>query len=132
MSTAPAVVARIRDPALAEAVLERIAGALAARVDLPVDRLLDAQIVLELIAAGAARHMRTDVLTVRFDATPGVISFGVGPLSDGAADRLLADGAVEGVGPVIERIVDGWTVERESDGEHLRLTIGASTEELAV
>jgi hypothetical protein len=121
--SAPAAVVTIREPDLSEAVLERVAGALAARVDLPVDRLLDAQIVLEAVAAGAARHLRGGALTVRFGASPGAISMQVGPLSDGAAERLLAAGSVEGVGPVVERIVDGWSVERDGDGEHLFLSI---------
>lgn len=123
MSAAAAVVT-IRDPGLAPAVLERIAGALAARVDLPVDRLLDAQIVLEAVAAGAARRGAAG-LTVRFDAAPGTVAIRVGPLADGMAAAVLTDGAVPGVGPVVERMVDGWSIDRDGDGEHLRLVLGA-------
>lgn len=126
MSPALAAVVTIRDPALAEAVLERVAGALAARVDLPVDRLLDAQIVLEAVAAGAARHGRGEALIVRFGAAPGTVSIRVGPLAEGAAARLLEDGAVPQIGPVVERMVDGWSIDRDEGGEHLSLTVGTA------
>lgn len=116
----------VRTGRLCEPVVERVIGALAARIDLPVDRLADAQIVGEAIAAYARRHSPDGVLTLRFGAAPGCLVIRLGPLDAGAAERLLAETAVRGVGPVIERVVDEWSVAEEPDGERLRLVIGGT------
>jgi hypothetical protein len=122
------VVARLRvsDADLAGPILERLVGALAARVDMPVDRLSDAQIVAAAVAAAAGRATPELPIRVDFSAQDGAVALRVGPLPDGAAARLVAESALPGVGRVLERLPDRWRVEPLGDGEErLELTIAA-------
>jgi hypothetical protein len=117
----------VRRPALGRPVLERIVAALAARVDLPIDRLSDAQIVSAAVAASARRHSADGSLAVELMAHEGELELVVGPLPAGAGARVVADSALPGIGVVVERLVDRWEVERLDGGERLRLRIGAGT-----
>jgi hypothetical protein len=123
---APAARLRIGRADLREPVLERVVGALAARLDLPLDRLSDAQIASAAVAAVAGRHVEEGVLCVDLGAGDEGIVISVGTLPAGAAQRVIDESAVPGVGAVLERLVDRWDVERlDGGGERLRLTIGA-------
>lgn len=116
----------VRRPALGEPVLERVVAALAARADLPLDRLADAQLVASALAAAATRDPSGEGLRVGLDAEAGALALSVGPLTPGAGTRVLADTRVPGVGPVLERLVDRWSVESDGpDAERLVLEIGA-------
>jgi len=127
-SGAPAARLRIGRPELWRPVLERVVGALAARIDLPIDRLSDAQIVSAAVASGAARHVGDGVLCVDLSDDEGAVGLSLGPLPPGTAARVVADSAVPGVGPVLERLVDDWEVESlDSGDERLLLTIGAGS-----
>ena len=53
--------------------LERVVAALAARVDLPVDRLADAQIVSGAVAAAATRHLGDGELRLELEGEPGAV-----------------------------------------------------------
>ena len=72
---------------LAEAAAARAAGAIAARVDLPVDRLEDVVLVLGLLLSGAPRDAS---LRVELDGVMGALTVRVGPYADGEPDRLVA------------------------------------------
>jgi serine/threonine-protein kinase RsbW len=113
---------------LREPVLERVVGALAARLDLPLDRLSDAQIVSAAVASVAGRHVEDGMLCVDLGVIDDALSIAVGTLPSGAAQRVLDETAVPGVGAVLERLVDRWEVETLGEGgERLHLTIGAAT-----
>lgn len=115
---------RIRRHDLREPVLERVVAALAARVDLPIDRVADAQIVAATLVAATADH-RSDVLSVDLEARDDAVGLAIGPLPSGTGARVVADSRLPGVGVVLERLVDGWSVEEDGGGETLRLRIGA-------
>ena len=122
---APAARLVIRRPELSGPVLERVVAALAARVDLPVDRLADAQIVSGAIAS-AASHLSDGELRLELEGEPRAVILRLGPLPAGAAARVVEDSAVPGVGAIVERLVDRWTVEPADDGqESLLLAIAA-------
>jgi hypothetical protein len=114
----------IRRPDLTGPVLERVIAAMAAHVDLPVDRLSDAQIAGAAAAAAASRAL-VDGSPLRIDLAgwPGTVTVRLGPLPDGAAARVVEETAVPGVGAVVERLVDRWSVDRGGGGEHLSLAI---------
>lgn len=118
---------RVRRAALGEPVLERLVAALAARADLPLDRLADAQLVAAALAAGAARHAADGELRVGLDAQGGEVALAVGPLAPGAGERVMEDSRLPDGVPVLERLVDDWSVQPDDGGETLRLTIGAGT-----
>lgn len=118
----------IRRPELAEPVLERVVAAHAARVDLPLDRLSDAQIASAAVAAAARRHVADAALGVDFDGRPGTMVLRIGPLRPGGAAEVVRDSAVPGVGSIVERLVDGFAVEENGKHETLCLTIGVGEE----
>ena len=117
---------RLRRGDLGGPVLERVVGAIAARADLPLDRLSDAQIVSSALVGTALRHSADGALCVELDTDGGVVDLAVGPLTRGSGARILADSSLPGVGPVLERLVDDWSVDTlDSGDEVLRLRIGS-------
>ena len=87
-------------------ILRRVVGMLAARADLPLDRLDDAVLVADLIAARAPAHVLHGTVDVAFEPGPRTLSLRVGPLRPGGGDALVIDAAVPGVGNVIEQLAD--------------------------
>ncbi len=104
-------------------VLRRVVGMLAARADLPLDRLDDAMLVTDLIANRAQRHVVG--ATVDVDMDPGIrsLSLRVGPLKAGGGEALVADAVVPGVGNVIEQLADEIAVDDTPQGEYLVLRL---------
>lgn len=126
MSDHRAGVLRLRRDDLGEPVLERVVGAMAARIDLPVDRLADAQLVSAALVASAFRHSPDGVLSIELGLDGEGLGLRVGPLPTGAAAAIVADSTLPGVGPVLERLVDTWGIDTLDTGDEiLRLSIGA-------
>lgn len=113
----------IRRPELAGPVLERVIAALAARVDLPVDRISDAQIAAAAAATAAGPLLADGRLLVEVEGAPGMITIRLGPLPRGGAARVVEDSAVPGVGAIVERLVDQWSSDPAGGGERLSLAI---------
>jgi hypothetical protein len=120
----PAARLKTRDPSFDAAALERVVGALAARLDLPVDRLEEACLVAGSVAAGARRCAREDRLQSTLWDDRGQIELRIGPLTAGGAARVVADAGLAGIGNPIEVLSDGWAAEEADDGEYLRVMIG--------
>ena len=108
-------------------ILRRVVGMLAARADLPLDRLDDAVIVADLIAARAPAHVLADTVDVAFAPGPRTLVLRVGPLRQGVGQALVADAAVPGVGNVIEQLADELRVDLDGEREflHIRLQYAA-------
>jgi serine/threonine-protein kinase RsbW len=108
-------------------VLSRVVGMLAARADLPVDRLDDAVLIADSIAACAPAYVRDDRVDVSVESGERRIELTVGPLQPGGGESLLADAAVPGVGNVVERLTDEVRVTTADEAEflHLRLAYAA-------
>lgn len=104
-------------------VLRRVVGMLAARADLPLDRLDDAILVADLIAARAPAHVRHDEVRVEFEPGDRSLALVIGPLRPGGGDALIVDAAVPGVGNVIEQLADELTVLPDGDDEYLRVCL---------
>jgi hypothetical protein len=104
-------------------VLRRVVGMLAARADLPLDRLDDAMLVTDMIANRAQKHVLGP--TVDVDMDPGIrsLSLRIGPLRAGGGRALVADAAVPGVGNVIEQLTDEISVSEGDQGEYLVLRL---------
>ena len=71
-------------------VLRRLVGMLAARADLPLDRLDDAVLVADLIAARAPAHVAHQTVDVALEPGPRTLSLLVGPLRPGGGKALSA------------------------------------------
>ncbi len=107
-------------------VLARVVGMHAARAELPLDRLNDAVLVADAIAARAQAFAVQDRLPVSVRSDPGRLELRVGPLRSGGAERILEGAALPEVGSVIERLTDAVKVMRAAGGdEYLVLRVGA-------
>ncbi len=104
-------------------VLRRVVGMLAARADLPLDRLDDAVLVADMVAARAPAHVARDTVDVALDSGERSIALRVGPLRPGGGRALVVDAAVPGVGNVIEQLADGVEIDADGGEEYLVLRL---------
>jgi hypothetical protein len=112
---------------LAGPVLGRVVGMLAARADCPIDRLDDALLVADAVAAKAASFSDDGRVNVRVAAEIGSVELLVGPLRPNGAEELIESAALPGVGNVLERVADELESEQrdgEGDVEYLRIRLG--------
>lgn len=106
---------------LAAAVLPRLLSAMAARAHFSTDRICDLQIVGDAIAGHAAQAIDGNHLCLRIATSPRLVTIGVSSLLQGGAQRLFADTTLEGVGGVIDRLVDEREIRAEDATETLVL-----------
>lgn len=111
---------------LAGPVLARVVGMLTARADCPIDRLDDALLVADAVAAKAASFSTDGRVNVRVAVEFGSLELIVGPLHADGADALVASAALPGIGNVLEQVADEIESERngEDDNEYLRIRLG--------
>jgi len=112
---------------LAGPVLGRVVGMLAARADCPIDRLDDALLVADAVAARAASFSDDGRVNVLVSAEIGSVELLVGPLRPNGADDLVESAALPGVGNVLERVADELeSKHRDGEGgpEYLRIRLG--------
>jgi hypothetical protein len=107
-------------------VLRRVVGMFAARADLPLDRLDDAVLVADVVAARAPSHVAGETVDVALESSTRSLDLRVGPLRSGGGRALVVDAAVPGVGNVIERLADQLDVEIEGEREFLRVQLAYS------
>jgi hypothetical protein len=111
---------------LAGPVLGRVVGMLTARADCPIDRLDDALLVADAVAAKAASFSADGRVHVRVAVEFGSVELLVGPLRADGADALVASAALPGIGNVLERVADELASEFDDDGDHEYLRIRLS------
>jgi hypothetical protein len=105
-------------------VLGRVVGMLTARADCPIDRLDDALLIADAIAAKAGSFSEDGRINVRVVARSGTVDLHVGPLRTGGADELVASAELPGVGNVLQRVADVLEPQRNGDGEYLLIRLG--------
>ncbi|MEA2250363.1 MAG: hypothetical protein QOI62_702 [Solirubrobacteraceae bacterium] len=110
-------VVRVRNGPLVGAVLGRVVGMLAARAQCPIDRLDDAILLTDAVAAHAPVHARNGHVDVVVAADEDRLELRVRQLQPDGARRLLADGDLPGVGNVFDRIADEVHASSAPDGE---------------
>jgi serine/threonine-protein kinase RsbW len=91
---------------LARTVLPRLVGALAARARFSTDRLSDAQLVADVIAAQAFQSIISSHLDVGIVVEPRLLELRVGPLPAGQESETAADAVLGKLGPVVGQLVD--------------------------
>ena len=106
-------------------VLARVVSAFAARADLTVDRVLDARLLGEALAAHAPRHLRDGRLAMAIESTPRRLVLRLGPLDNGSGARLLADSVIPEVGPILERLANSVRVQEEGGSDYLVMELTA-------
>jgi hypothetical protein len=106
----------IRKGPLVGPVLGRVVGMLAARAQCPIDRLDDAMLLTDAVAAHAPAHTTEAHVQVVVAADEAGLELRVGALSRDGADGLLADAELPGVGNVFERVADEVDARAPRDG----------------
>jgi hypothetical protein len=96
----------VRKGPLVGPVLGRVVGMLAARAQCPIDRLDDAMLLTDAVAAHAPSHTTEEHVHVVVAADEGGIELRVGSLARDGARGLLADAELPGVGNVFDRVAD--------------------------
>jgi serine/threonine-protein kinase RsbW len=113
----------ITPAALGSAVLNRVVGALAARAGFSIDRLSDAQLVTDALAARVAPVLDGGYLNVGIEVLERSVALRVGHLREGGSASLLAGETIGEPGPLIERLTDAIEVSQAGTREMLRLVM---------
>ena len=101
---------------------------LAARAQCPIDRLDDALLVADTVAAHGPDHTLNGTVTVSLAADEGHLELTIGPLRPKGGEGLLRDADLPGVGNVLERVADSVEVRPDGDGaELLHIRLGFAT-----
>ena len=109
-------VVRIRSGPFVGAVLSRVVGMLAARAQCPIDRLDDAMLLTDAVAAHAPVHTRNGTVQVVVATDDERLELRVGELRPDGARAMLADGDLPGVGNVFDRVADEVQAATSPDG----------------
>src|SRR5688572_933426 len=118
----------VRNGPLLGPVLTRVIGMLAARAQCPIDRLDDALLVADTVAAHSPDHARNGAIRVGLAAEEGLLELVIGALAPQGAEALLRDADLPGVGNVLERVADAVEVRTDAhDGEELYIRLGFGT-----
>jgi len=115
-------VAVVKGP-LVGAVLGRVVGMLAARAQCPIDKLDDALLITDAVAAHAPRFSADDRVRVVVRTDDSALEIIVGSLTKGGTEGLVADATLPGVGNVLERVADEVDRSPGEDGEQLRIRV---------
>lgn len=113
-------------PELLAPVLARVVGALAARRDLSVDRVSDAVLVTDAIAAAAPARFADGRVRLGLDEREAGIELRLGPMDPGAAERIREELEVPDVGGSLEALADELTVDQSDGGEYLVIRFAAA------
>jgi serine/threonine-protein kinase RsbW len=103
---AAATIAITPEP-LARTVLPRLLCALAARANFSTDRLSDAQLLADAIAAQAFHSIIGDHLQVGIAVEPRQVELRVGPLPATPTEQATIDGVLGELAPMIQQLTDG-------------------------
>jgi anti-sigma regulatory factor (Ser/Thr protein kinase) len=113
-------------PELLAPVLASIVGALAARRDLSVDRMSDAVLVTDAIAAAAPSRFTDGRVRLGLEDVEAGIQLRVGPMEAGAAEQIREDLRLPEMDGSIEALIDELVVEGDGDGEYLLISFAAA------
>lgn len=110
---------------LAGAVLSRVVGISGSRADLPVDRLDEALILADAIAAHAPGQTSDGRIELTCRTTEGCLEMRLGPLRPGGGSRMLDESAMPGAANVILRFASETRVIDRGDTEVLVIRVVA-------
>jgi hypothetical protein len=122
----PATAVAVAGGPLAAPVLGRVVAAMAAAADLGIDRVCDARLVGEALAAHGSGQTLDGRVRLSVEQGRGSLKIRVGPLIPGGAAALLGGSSLTQVGTVLQGLVDEVGVEAERGaGEHLTIRLVA-------
>jgi serine/threonine-protein kinase RsbW len=100
---------------LAAPVISRVISILAARANLSVDRLSDAILLGDAISSHGPDDFPGGRVPIQIDEAEGTITVRIGPLQEGAAERLLKAMDLPAVGASLSKLADDVRVEQQGD-----------------
>jgi serine/threonine-protein kinase RsbW len=106
-------------------ILARLVGALAARRELSIDRLSDAVLVTDAIAASAPAYFSDGRVRLGLDDREEGVELRLGPMDAGAAQRIREGLELPDVGGSLEALADNFAVEESDDGDYLVMRFAA-------
>lgn len=109
-------VIKVRSGPLAAPVLTRVVAMMLVRVDCPIDRLDDAVLICDALAATAPEQAANGQLEFTVLTRPGQLEMRVGALVSGGARSLLAATEIPGVGDMLSPIAGGVRIEAAAQG----------------
>ncbi len=104
---------------LLEPVLARLVGALAARRELPVERVSDAVLVTDAIAEAAPGRFADGRVRVGLGESEDRLELRLGPMEKGAAAEIRRELELPDLGGSLETLADELAVDELSDGDYL-------------
>jgi hypothetical protein len=117
---------RLAKGPLAGPVLCRVVSMVLARAECPLDRLDDALLACEEIAAHGLGYAADGHLTVTLTTSDEKLEMRVGELARQGARGVLAGAMLPGVGNVLERVTDEQRVEPAKGGGSEELVLAIS------
>lgn len=117
---------KVSDERIMGPVIGRVLAVLAARTDFAVDRLTDTMLLADALAANAAAGFEDGNVRMVVEDGDGTIHVRVGPMQEGAAEKLRSELEIPGLGATLEKLADDVSVESGSDGEYFSLQVRAS------
>ncbi|MEX2195067.1 MAG: ATP-binding protein [Thermoleophilaceae bacterium] len=96
-------------------VLRRVIAMMAAHAGFSMDRLSDAVLVAETLAAHTPGHSSDGVVRVCIEDAGSDVVMRVGPLVEGGAAALLEASRMPAYGPVLEHLADGVDADTAGD-----------------
>jgi serine/threonine-protein kinase RsbW len=113
----------IDSPELVAPVLSRVISVLAARSGFSVDRLSDAMLLGDALSASIPDGFANGSTKLAVEDGDGTIDVRVGPMKDGAGDKVREDLELPGIGGSLENLADRVSVENGDDGEFLAIRV---------
>ncbi len=111
----------------AERILRRVIAVVAAQVDMSVERVMEALLVVELVARHGLRYLVGQHVKIRVVRGEGSFDLHVGPLEENGALSVVQDTEIPVVGSVVQRLAEEVRVEKTQaegiDCEYLVLRI---------
>jgi serine/threonine-protein kinase RsbW len=115
---------RVGPTSVARGVVPRVLSTLAARAYFSTDRISDTQLLADALVAHAdSSAVSAGHLSVGVSVAPRHLEIRIGPLEAGRAGELFGETAMDGLGPVLERLTDGHEVSGTGSAEVLDLTL---------
>jgi hypothetical protein len=118
---------QIDGPRVVAPVLERVIGALAARHPIGIDRLNDVLLLADAVSDEAPRVFADGPYRFAVGDGDGGIDLRVGPLPEGASERLRSGLSLPEVGGSLETLADSVEVEAGEAGEYLVVRFDPAT-----
>lgn len=110
------VVVEVRPGPLAAGLLGRALGAVAARCDLPLDRLDEALLAVDALCDDALGRAPGEALRVTVSGMAGQLWLRIGPVSEARAAALLDLPAMPGGPALLSSLSDGTNIALDGEG----------------